>query len=106
MFKSSFCCSAVLHCALHLSLQLLALERNISVTLPEEVLAEVAPPVSAVSNNGDHHLAVLFVISEHVFEPISHVEEFFAAADLALNQPGANPSFIRVLESTHESGCS
>ena len=66
------------------SLQLLRLQRRLSERLSEEVLGPVSSSVAAVTCDWQHHLLVLLVLYEYLFEAITQVEEVIVLRNLAL----------------------
>lgn len=57
--------------ALHVSLQLLALEGALSETFSEEILRSIAPSVSSVASNWNDHFDILRVLGEDLLEAVT-----------------------------------
>ena len=69
-----------------LSLQMLALDRYVAKALPEVVLGAIAPAVSLIAADRQHHVAVLAVVSQDFLETACHIEKLVMLAQLALDE--------------------
>jgi len=67
---------------LQLSLQPLALDRDLPEGFPEKVLGAVATPVTPVAAYRDDYALVLAVVREQTFEAVCESHEVFVFSDL------------------------
>ena len=86
---------------LQLPLQPLALDRDLSEGLSEEVLRPVTASVPTVAANRDDHALVLAVVREHAFEAVGQAHEVFVFSDLSFKQPRLNLQLLEVDDCRH-----
>ena len=63
---------------------MLALDRYVAKALPEVVLGAIAPAVSLIAADRQHHVAVLAVVSQNFLETACHIEKLVVLAQSAL----------------------
>ena len=81
---------------LKLALQPLALNRNFSEGLPEEVLGSVSSSVTTVATYRDNEALVLSVVRENALKPIGHSHEVYIFSDLGFEEARLHLNLLEV----------